>query len=401
MVHKTDIFHAKIRASLKRVAGYSALVIAALAMMCSSTLPVYADQYDDQINALKQQQAQSQAQANQLGAQANDLQGQINVLENQIASVRAQIAANQQRYNDLSGQIDVAKKELAHQREVLGKNIKAMYIEGKVSTVEMLASSKNISEYLDKQQYRNTVKDKISDTIVSIKDLEKQLADQQAEVVKLLDTQKTLQADLAAKQSEADQKLAQTNQAKSQFDTQVADLAAQIGQLKSAQAQMYANLSAGGSSIASKGAYGSLQWRNKTAGVNCGGGYDSQLCSAYPDSIIDSWQLYNRECVSYAAWAMQYRFGHHVSGFHGAGNAYQWPGTVPANGDGYTDETPASGSVVIIPPSIIGGVGHAAVVEQVYGDGWIRVSQYNFDPYAYSTMDLKVVSGLAFVHFTH
>ena len=37
--------------------------------------------------------------------------------------------------------------------------------------------------------------------------------------------------------------------------------------------------------------------------------------------MVDPWQLYNREYVSYAAWAIQNRFGRSVNGFHGQGNA--------------------------------------------------------------------------------
>ena len=63
------------------------------------------------------------------------------------------------------------------------------------------------------------------------------------------------------------------------------------------------------------------------------------------------------------------------------------------------DNTPRVGSVAITPISNFTPLGHAMVVEEVYGDGWVRVSQYNFAGTGeYSTMDLKVSSAV-YVHF--
>jgi peptidoglycan DL-endopeptidase CwlO len=136
---------------------------------------------------------------------------------------------------------------------------------------------------------------------------------------------------------------------------------------------------------------------------SCGGGYATEYCTAPHDSLIDQWGLYNRECVSYAAWAEEYRFGHQVPNFNGSGNADQWPSYISSSGDGYVDTTPAVGAVVYMP---IGGVGHVAIVESVFqqsGQTWVGVSQYNFDENLsgdYSTMNLEVTPNLQFIHFT-
>jgi surface antigen len=172
-----------------------------------------------------------------------------------------------------------------------------------------------------------------------------------------------------------------------------------------------------GTGYKSSGVYGSLQWKNLTANVPCGGGYPSYYCAAGQDSVIDEWQLYNRECVSYVAWAMTYRFGYtdpvlvgDNKGFHGAGNAEDWPNYLNGqpNGRGgviVANNSPAVGAAVIIPAQMIGGVGHAAVVESVNTDSdgtWVHVSQYNWNSPPdgkYSQLDLKVVPGLVFIHF--
>jgi hypothetical protein len=95
-----------------------------------------------------------------------------------------------------------------------------------------------------------------------------------------------------------------------------------------------------------------------------------------------------------------------VPDFQGNGNAYEWPAYLSAHGY-RVDSNPAGARVVaIVPTSMIGGVGHAMVVENggAASGGYIHVSQYNWwptesGPYGiYSTMDVKP-DGLIFIHF--
>ncbi len=53
-----------------------------------------------------------------------------------------------------------------------------MYVEDDISTLEMLASSKDLSDFVDKQQYRNSVKNKIKLTLDRITELRHQLKGQ-------------------------------------------------------------------------------------------------------------------------------------------------------------------------------------------------------------------------------
>ncbi|HMS31374.1 MAG TPA: CHAP domain-containing protein [Candidatus Saccharibacteria bacterium] len=376
-------------------------LIAASVVVISSILSpttAHADQFDDQINQKKAQLQQSQGQANALGAQANDIQGQINELQTQIAGIQAQIDANTARQTELTNQIDAAQNRLEEQKGLLSANIRSMYIEGDISPLEMIASSKNLGDFVDKQEYRDRIKDSISGTMDEIERLKIQLDGQKKEVTAILDEQKSLRGALDQKNAEASAKLTSVNQDKAIFDASVAGLSKEISQLRTAQAQMYANLTGGSGHVPYSGSYGGFTWKNYTGEIFCGGGYPGVWCNATQDSLIDTWRLYNRECVSYAAWKMA--ANHRVSGFGGRGMAYEWPGTVARNGDGYTDSNPAPDTVMYIPPAMIGGVGHVAYVESVSG-GWAHISQYNFAVNGrYSEMDVKIVPGIQFIHFT-
>ena len=62
----------------------------------------------------------------------------------------------------------------------------------------MIASSKNISDYIDKQEYRNSVKDDLKNTIDEINALKKSLDEQKKSVSIVLEEQKAQKADIEA-----------------------------------------------------------------------------------------------------------------------------------------------------------------------------------------------------------
>ncbi|QQS19875.1 CHAP domain-containing protein [Candidatus Saccharibacteria bacterium] len=103
------------------------------------------------------------------------------------------------------------------------------------------------------------------------------------------------------------------------------------------------------------------------------GGYPSKWENAVQDSLIDNWGMYNRECVSYAAWKVFQTYGH-MPYWGGVGNANQWLRNAK-NAGIPTGSTPKVGSVAI---SMSGYYGHAMWVEAVR-DNMIYISQYNYD----------------------
>jgi surface antigen len=103
------------------------------------------------------------------------------------------------------------------------------------------------------------------------------------------------------------------------------------------------------------------------------GGYPAKWDNAWQDSQIDSWGMYNRECVSYAAWKVYQTYGS-MPYWGGVGNANQWVRNA-RNAGITTSAVPQAHTVAI---SMRGYYGHAMWVEKVQGD-MIYVSQYNYD----------------------
>jgi peptidoglycan hydrolase CwlO-like protein len=338
---------------------------------------VRADQFDDQIRALQNQNNTNQAASNQLGAQASSYADAINKLQEQISALQAAIAANQQHSDDIKQQIIQAEAELDQEKKVLGENIRAMYLEGKTSTLEMLASSRNLSDFVDKQQSRNAVQSKVKDTMAKITALQEQLKNQQQQLQSLIKDQQAQNAQLTSAQAQQSQLLAFTEGQKSSYDQQIQSNNSQISTLRAQQAAANARL--GGRALAGDPGHG---------------GYPAYLDSPVPeDSKVDPWGMYNRECVSYTAWKVYQTFGH-MPNWGGTGNANQWPADARSWGVP-TGTVPRAHSVAI---SMGGAYGHAMWVEAVSGNT-IYVSQYNYDLAGhYSEMSING-SGLIYLYF--
>lgn len=337
---------------------------------------------DADIAAAQAQAAAAASQASQLHAQATDAKTKIADLQGQISALQSQIRLNQLQADQLQGQIDQAQKDMADKKATLAENIKTMYVNGQTSALEMLASSKDLSQFFNLQQYQDAVKNKIEESVAAItklkaqldsqkKDLDAKLADQQSQKSSL-DTQSAQMASLAT--------MLASNAAAA--DQSVKDSNAHTAALKAQQqAELAAQFSGSGAS----------------GGAACGGGYPAKWCNAPQDTVVDAWGMYNRECVSYTAYKVA-ASGRYMPYWGGSGNANQWPGNAQSAGIS-VDHAPKVGDVAI---SMSGYYGHAMYVEAVFSNGSIHVSQYNYDigsgPGRYSEMTIAA-GNLYFIHF--
>ena len=361
-----------------------ALLAITLVLSFGQGVLVHADQFDEQINALRAANNENQATANQLQAQADSYQGAINALQGQINSLQTSINANKDKQADIQNQISAAEAELARQKKVLGDNIRQMYLEGQISTLEMLASSKDLSEFVDKQQYRNSVQSKIQDTLAKITDLKHQLSAQKEEVEKLLKDQETMQGTLASQRNQQNALLSFTEGQKESYTQTIKANNGQIAALRAQQAAANARLFSGANVVL-----------GSACDTSHGDTYPSPWCSSGQDSMLDSWGMYNRECVSYTAWKV-HESGRHMPYWGGVGNANQWDDNARAAGIP-VDGSPRAGDVAIknsMP------YGHAMYVEGVNGNGTINISQYNSNLNGQFSRAYNVsTSGLVFIHF--
>ncbi len=298
------------------------------------------------------------------------------MLNARIDALQRAIVSTQNKIDQLNGQIKQAQAELDQEKYVLGQNIKAMYLEGDVSTLEILASSKDLSDFVNKEEYRNSVADKVTTSVQKINALKAQLQQQQREQQGLLEDEQTQQQQVQEDQAQQQHLLNLTVSQKASYDKQIQNNNSEIAKLRAQQALLNRNL--GGVPVAGDPGHG---------------GYPAVWNNSAQDSMIDSWGMYNRECVSYTAWKVYQTYGY-MPYWGGRGNANQWPGDARAAHIA-TGSTPRVHSVAIWN---VGAFGHAMWVEAVNGNT-IYVSQYNYDYQGhYSEMSISA-SGLTFIYF--
>lgn len=190
----------------------------------------------------KSQQLQAEIAANQkiaaeYHAEAVTLQAKINELNAEIAIVNQQIELLSLQIKELELKIEETNKELDRQRSVLGENIRAMYFEGDVSTIEILATSKDLSDFVDKEQYRNAVQDKIKATLDKIKILKAELQAKREEVQKLLSQQQAQRALLDEKRQEQQSLLNATRGQEARYQAMIASQRKQLAEAEAAIAR--------------------------------------------------------------------------------------------------------------------------------------------------------------------
>lgn len=376
------------------------VMLVAVATILAVTIPIQmsatvkADPYDDQIGALQREIDAFNAQARQLNAKAQSLQAELAKLEAEKAALQKELDLSQVKFDQLTAEIKANEQKIVDNREVLGETIADLYVDNKISPLEMLASSKNIGDYVDKQANRTAVRDTLSQTIEDIKVLKEKNEKDKKAVEVVLTMQKAQKESLVAKEQQQASLIAQTKGEEAAYNSLVASNQQKLQSVSAQQAAYYQNLlgSGGGGS----GVVGAFNYSNWSGNKGCAGGYP--YC-APQDTQVDPWGLYNRECVSYVAWALEQRFGKIVKNFNGQGNAMDWPSSAPRFSGAYRVYSPQPGDAVVLPASgSFAPIGHVMIVESVSGNT-MHVSQYNFyGTGQYSTMDVQN-SGVVLLRF--
>lgn len=374
-----------LKQKYKKIVSHKLLAIGIGLLLVGAPLvqAVTSQDLQQQIEALNQQNAQNQQTLNGLSQEADSYEDAINKLDAQINTLQQQIVANQNKQADLQNQITQAQAELDQQKKVLGENIKVMYLEGDISTLEVLAASKNLSEFVDKQQNRNAVQTKVANTLTKINTLRQQLISQKNAIDSLLSQQTQIRNQLAADEAKQSQMLSYTQGQKDAYGQQIKTNNSKITELRAKQIAL--NLPSGSGALSHDPSNGFYPYANYPFSMSLGWG-----CS--DGDGPDRWGYCTRQCVSFAAWAVE-RSGRNAPMYYGDARNWVWA----ANRDGvpvYTSD-PLPGDVAI---STAGTWGHAMYVEAVSG-GQVYISQYNVQLDGQYTTQWRSSSGLYFLRF--
>lgn len=171
-----------------------------------------------------------------LGVEANSLSEAINKLQAQINTSEARVGQLQREVDTLNRQIVEAEAEVERQRAMLKNVIRQLYVDGDISSIEILASSPNFSDYVDKQAYRASVSENIQAAVDRIEALKKEMSAKRETVKASLAEQQALRSQLAAQRAEKDRILALNQQQQNVLENEIKENSNRLAQLKKEQA---------------------------------------------------------------------------------------------------------------------------------------------------------------------
>ncbi len=338
----------------------SVLMAVSAPMMVART--VGADNFDEKIAAVQKKIDEYNAQASKLADKRETLENQLAKLNNEKARIQAQIDLSEAKAKKLADQITKSELQIAQNQDALGSLMADIALDEDVSTIEMLASSDNIGDFLDKQTYQATVQQNLTDTIKKINKLKDRLQKQKKDVEEILAGQRRARSALAAKEAEKAQLISQTKGQESAFQKLSSKAKKERAELQRQQQAAIAAASGGNEIYLGGGGAGGYPW-----GSGC---YVDQYLYSHGGPNGDGTDPLGyacRQCTSYAAYKVLQHTGR---AYRWLGNANMWPNSFSNKGS-----TPRANSVGVISS---GQYGHVVWIDSVNGDGTVNISQYNY-----------------------
>lgn len=349
--------------------------------------------FDQQISSLKQNSSQTEQKKQQLGAEAVTLSSTIAALQAEITALEEQIDKTKNKADSIKADIAKAEAELARQRNLLGLNVREMYTDQDITTLEMLASSQNFSHFVDREQYRSSLQEKIDQTTKGIEKLMRQLDEEKQTVERLLADQQAMQDNIQARRTESSRLLGLNQSQQAAIQNELNTSSAKIAELQRQQAAENRKGFTSRSNRTGLNLKPASQAASSEQKASKGSSYP-WASVPFPNSMPDPWGMYKRQCVSYTAWKVA-SSGRHMPYWGGRGNAKLWDDNARRAGIP-VDGNPHPGDVAV---SNSGTFGHVMYVEAVHGDGTISISQYNAGWDGKYSEGRRKAAGLSFIHF--
>lgn len=200
----------------------TASILAAL-VIGGATVPTVlaatSDELQSSINSLESKQDDLQSKQNQISSQLDSLrknkekQEELqHALENQMMAIQEEVNVINQKIRKLDKKIAEKKaeiaddeKEITHTFNQLKERIRALYLAGEASTLDILLNSHSIADFADKAEVMRSITSHDTDLINKLKVQLAKVKDQKAEIEKDRQEVSDSKTELESKQKEVQQ----------------------------------------------------------------------------------------------------------------------------------------------------------------------------------------------------
>lgn len=394
------IFASNLESAKSKKIFHRILLVAVVSVwVIGNTRPVGAVNYNAEIKNLQSQNAANETTRQSLQTSAATLQQKITSLQTTISALDTLIKSNETVRSQLTVNISENEARIVREQDILKASIRNLYIENDMTMLEKVASSKTLSDYVDKEQYTLSAQAQVKRGLDRINALKVEQQRQKKQVEQLIVDSSSMQSKMSADEQEVSRLLALNETEQSSYNQTIATTSSQIDDLERRQAQentrflreqaalaAAAQRESGGAPVTQVAA---------PANVMAVNGNSYPWANApWPNDIPDPWGMYQRQCVSYTAWKVV-ASGRSMPSWGGRGDAKQWDDNARAAGIP-VDNKPRVGDVAI---RNSGTYGHSMYVDAVNSDGSINISQYNANWDGRYTEARIFPGDLVFIHF--
>ncbi len=178
--------------------------------------------------AIANEASDTRNQLHSANVHAAETEAHIHNVDNQIATVEAQIRHTQREIANTNAAIADAKARMAVGQAKLGELVRAQYQSTNQTKLEELVGAENLSDFVDREQYLQSISDKISETVNTILAAKKQHEVKAQELNKLTANLAAQQNGLVYARAQAENQLGQINAARAELKKKLASYGGRV-----------------------------------------------------------------------------------------------------------------------------------------------------------------------------
>ncbi len=181
-------------------------------------------QLEGEINQLESRIQDSQDRLQELRDRENTLENRLEILRTDIDKKEAELQQTREEIAATEAEIRETERELERQKEQMQDNATTLYKEGDPSTLEMLFSSDDFSDFIDRKQYLDSVKKSLDESARKVKQLQDKLQEEKATLEEKRQEQAREKQALQSRRSEQQRLLEETRGQESRYQEKLEEL---------------------------------------------------------------------------------------------------------------------------------------------------------------------------------
>lgn len=175
----------------------------------------------NELSAIEGDIQQSEARIDELQERENTLENQLAILDEDIARVENELTQTRQEIELTEQAIDETEADLVRTEEMVKDSARDLYKQGSPSTIEIVFSSENFNDFLNRREYSERTKDRLNEAVSEVRELKEELEQQRNELDSLESDQEARQSELAQRQQEQQQLLEETQGEEERYQERV------------------------------------------------------------------------------------------------------------------------------------------------------------------------------------